>query len=467
MEDILIRVLQFLLSISLLVILHEGGHFFFSKLFGVKVDKFYLFFDPYFHLFSTKRTRWFTRLFPKMKDKETDYGIGWLPLGGYCKIAGMVDESMDTEQLASEPQPNEYRSRPAWQRFFIIIGGVLVNFLVAIIIYAMMLFTWGESYFNVSDIKQGFAYNQTAKDMGLQDGDLLLRTDKEEFGRLNVGDMLRKISDAETITALRDGQEITVEKPSDVNLLSLSKENPLFCTPLLPCRVDSVLPDTPAQKIGLVKGDCIVSLNGDTITSYNDFCNKVLVLSDKAIDANAADSLRLREATLVVQHANGAQDTLDVQFTTEFKLGYVNTTLLDIATPSTREYSFFESIPAGVRLGYKTLASYVSDLRYVFSKEGATSLGGFGTIAKIFPTTWDWEVFWSMTAFLSVILGFMNIIPIPALDGGYALMLIVEMITGRKLSDKWVGYLNYVGLSLLLILMLWANINDVIRAFFG
>ncbi len=466
MEDILIRVLQFLLSISLLVVLHEGGHFFFSKLFGVKVDKFYLFFDPYFYLFSSKRTRWFTRLFPKMKEKETDYGIGWLPLGGYCKIAGMVDESMDTEQLASEPQPNEYRSRPAWQRFFIIVGGVLVNFLVAMVIYAMMLFTWGESYYNVSDIKQGFAYNTTAHEMGLQDGDLLLRTDKEDFGRLNVGDMLRKISDAETLTVLRNGQEVTVDKPAEINLLSLSKENPLFCTPLLPCRVDSVLPGTPAQKAGLVKGDEIVALNGDSVVSYNDFSNKILALSDKAIDASAADSLRLRQAVVVVRHTSGKQDTLALQLTSEFKLGYVNTTLLDIVEPSTREYGFFESIPAGIKLGYKTLASYVSDMRYIFSKEGATSLGGFGTIAKIFPTSWDWEVFWSMTAFLSVILGFMNIIPIPALDGGYALMLIVEMITGRKLSDKWVGYLNYVGLSLLMLLMLWANLNDVIRAFF-
>jgi regulator of sigma E protease len=466
MEETLIRVLQFLLSISLLVVLHEGGHFFFSKLFGVKVDKFYLFFDPYFYLFSSKRSRWFTRLFPKMKFKETDYGIGWLPLGGYCKIAGMVDESMDTEQLASEPQPNEYRSRPAWQRFFIIVGGVMVNFLVAIVIYAMMLFTWGESYYNVSDVKQGFAYNQTAKEMGLQDGDLLLRTDKEAFGKLNVGDILRKVSDAETITVLRGGKEVTVNKPEEANLLSLSKENPLFCSPLLPCRVDSVLPDTPAEKAGLVKGDCIVALNGDSVTSYNDFSNKILALTDKAIDASPADSLRLRQATVVVQHAGGAQDTLAVQLTQEFKLGYINVTLLDIATPTTREYGFFESIPAGVKLGYNTLASYVSDLRYVFSKEGATSLGGFGTIAKIFPTTWDWEVFWSMTAFLSVILGFMNIIPIPALDGGYAFMLIIEMITRRKVSDKWVGYLNYVGLSLLLLLMLWANINDIIRAFF-
>jgi regulator of sigma E protease len=466
MEELLIRVLQFLLSISLLVVLHEGGHFFFSKLFGVKVDKFYLFFDPYFYLFSSKRSRWFTRLFPKMKDKETDYGIGWLPLGGYCKIAGMVDESMDTEQLASEPQPNEYRSRPAWQRFFIIVGGVLVNFLVAIVIYAMMLYTWGESYYNVSDVKQGFAFNQTAKEMGLQDGDLLLRTDKEAFGKLNVGDMLRKVSDAETITVLRGGREVTVSKPEEVNLLSLSKENPLFCSPLLPCKVDSVLPDTPAEKAGLVKGDCIVALNGDTVTSYNDFTVKILALSDKAIDATAADSLRLRQATVVVQHISGEQDTLSLQLTPEFKLGYINTTLLDIATPTTREYGFFESIPAGVKLGYNTLASYVSDLRYVFSKEGATSLGGFGTIAKIFPTSWDWEVFWSMTAFLSVILGFMNIIPIPALDGGYAFMLIIEMITRRKVSDKWVGYLNYVGLTLLLLLMLWANINDVIRAFF-
>ncbi len=466
MEELLIRVLQFLLSISLLVVLHEGGHFFFSKLFGVKVDKFYLFFDPYFYLFSSKRSRWFTRLFPKMKDKETDYGIGWLPLGGYCKIAGMVDESMDTEQLASEPQPNEYRSRPAWQRFFIIVGGVLVNFLVAIVIYAMMLYTWGESYYNVSDVKQGFAFNQTAKEMGLQDGDLLLRTDKEAFGKLNVGDMLRKVSDAETITVLRGGREVTISKPEEVNLLSLSKENPLFCSPLLPCKVDSVLPDTPAKKAGLVKGDCIVALNGDTVTSYNDFTVKILALSDKAIDATAADSLRLRQATVVVQHISGEQDTLSLQLTPEFKLGYINTTLLDIATPTTREYGFFESIPAGVKLGYNTLASYVSDLRYVFSKEGATSLGGFGTIAKIFPTSWDWEVFWSMTAFLSVILGFMNIIPIPALDGGYAFMLIIEMITRRKVSDKWVGYLNYVGLSLLLLLMLWANINDVIRAFF-
>ena len=268
MEIFLIRLLQFMLAISILVLLHEGGHFFFAKLFGVRVEKFYLFFDPWFHLFEFK---------PKKSD--TTYGVGWLPLGGYCKISGMIDESFDTEQMKKPAQPWEFRSKPAWQRLLIMVGGVLVNFLLALFIYAMVLFTWGDSYYALGDMKMGMKFNESAKEIGFRDGDILLRTDEKTFDRFDV-DMYRAIANAKTVTVSRQGKEVTLTMPDDMSLLTMVKEQPVFTRPFIPADVDSVLSDSPAQKAGMMKGDKLLAIGGKPIDSWNEFDDQIGRMQD-------------------------------------------------------------------------------------------------------------------------------------------------------------------------------------------
>ena len=470
MEEFLIRLLQFMLAISLLVLLHEGGHFFFSKLFGVRVDKFYLFFDPWFHLFEYK---------PKKSD--TTYGIGWLPLGGYCKIAGMIDESFDTEQMKQPPQPWEFRTKPAWQRLLIMTGGVLVNFLLALFIYAMVLFAWGDSYFKTIDLSMGWKFNTEAKKLGFQDHDILVGYDGKEFGKFNV-DVYRHIADAQTVHVIRNTTDSTgkvvatkkldIKMPGDMSLLTMLKDEPVFARPFIPAEIDSVMPNSPAMKAGIKKGDKLLAINGKPIDSWNEFNYQRGVLTDMLATAQSpADSMKVRNVTVTIERANDAQQsslnpqpsTLNVTLTPDLLLGVTQTSIATYYKPTDVKYGFFESLPAGVAYGWNTLKGYVSDLRYVFSAEGAKSLGGFGAIGSLFPPTWDWHSFWLMTAFLSIILAFMNILPIPALDGGHVLFLIYEMITGRKPSEKFLLYAEYFGFGLLLLLMVVANLNDILR----
>ena len=463
MEEFLIRLLQFMLAISLLVLLHEGGHFFFAKLFGVRVDKFYLFFDPWFHLFEFK---------PKKSD--TTYGIGWLPLGGYCKIAGMIDESFDTEQMKQPAQPWEFRTKPTWQRLLIMIGGVLVNFLLALFIYAMVLFAWGDSYFKTSDLTMGWKFNTEAKKLGFQDHDILVGYDGKEFGKFNV-DVYRHIADAQTVQVIRnqsdstgkviDSKKIDIKMPEGMSLLTMLKDEPVFARPFVPAEIDSVLPQSPAMKAGIKKGDRLVAINGKPIDSWNEFNYQRGVLVDMLATAKTpADSMKARNADVVIEHADTkAIDTLKVVLTPELLLGVTQTSIATYYKPTEVKYGFLESLPAGVAYGWNTLKGYVSDLRYVFSAEGAKSLGGFGAIGSLFPPTWDWHSFWLMTAFLSIILAFMNILPIPALDGGHVLFLLYEMITGRKPSEKFLLYAEYFGFGLLILLMIVANLNDILR----
>ena len=456
MEIFLIRLLQFMLAISLLVLLHEGGHFFFAKLFGVRVDKFYLFFDPSIWKWDGSIFKW------KPKKSDTQYGVGWLPLGGYCKIAGMIDESFDTEQMKQPEQPWEFRSKPAWQRLLIMIGGVLVNFLLALFIYSMILFYWGDTYIPVKDMNLGMKFNSEAKALGFKDGDILIGTEKGAFKDFSA-DLYRDISEAHRVDIVRQGKPMSISLPGDLNLLGMLKADPSFVRPLIPAVVDSVLPESPAATVGLQKGDRIVGINGSPVDSYNEFTDRIARLSDVlAVAKTSEDSMKVRNATIVF--ARGEQtDTANVILTPELKLGFLCQTIAGIYKPYTREYSFLESIPAGVKYGWNVLAGYVDDMKYVFTADGAKSLGGFGAIGSLFPPMWDWYMFWKMTAFLSIILAFMNILPIPALDGGHVLFLLYEIITRRKPSEQFMIRAEYVGFGILILLMVVANLNDILR----
>ena len=442
-----------MLAIGLLVLLHEGGHFFFAKLFGVRVDKFYLFFDP-------SIWKWDGSLFKfKPKGSDTQYGVGWLPLGGYCKIAGMIDESFDTEQMKQPEQPWEFRAKPAWQRLLIMIGGVLVNFLLALFIYSMILFHWGDTYIPVKDMTLGMKFNTEAKALGFEDGDILIGTDKGEFKDFSA-DLYRDLSEAYSVDLIRDGKKMTLKLPGNLNLLGMLKAEPSFVRPLIPAEVDSVMADSPAASIGLQKGDKIVAINDKAIDSYNEFTDQLGILEDMMTAAlTKADSLKVRTATIVFDR-DAVKDTATVVLTPELKLGFYVKSLAGLYEPYTREYGFFESIPAGIKYGWNVLAGYVGDMKYVFTADGAKSLGGIGSL---FPPMWDWYLFWKMTAFLSIILAFMNILPIPALDGGHVLFLVYEMITRRKPSETFMIRAEYVGFGILILLMVVANLNDILR----
>ena len=456
MDIFLIRLLQFMLAIGLLVLLHEGGHFFFAKLFGVRVDKFYLFFDP-------SIWKWDGSIFKfKPKNSDTQYGVGWLPLGGYCKISGMIDESFDTEQMKQPEQPWEFRAKPAWQRLLIMIGGVLVNFLLALFIYSMILFYWGDTYIPVKDMTYGMKFNTEAKQYGFKDGDILIGTDKGEFKEFSA-DLYRDLSEATRVDLIRDGKKMSLTLPGNINLLGMLKAEPSFVRPLIPAEVDSVMADSPAASIGLQQGDKIVGINGKAVDSYNEFIDQLGILEDMMTAAKtSADSLKIRTATIVYQRGE-TNDTVSVTLTPELKLGFFVKTIAGIYEPYTREYGFFESIPAGIKYGWNVLAGYVNDMKYVFTADGAKSIGGFGAIGSLFPPTWDWYMFWKMTAFLSIILAFMNILPIPALDGGHVLFLIYEMVTRRKPSETFMIRAEYVGFGILILLMVFANLNDILR----
>lgn len=450
----MIRLLQFMLAISILVLLHEGGHFFFAKLFGVRVEKFYLFFDPWFHLFEFK---------PKKSD--TTYGVGWLPLGGYCKISGMIDESFDTEQMKQPAQPWEFRSKPAWQRLLIMVGGVLVNFLLALFIYSMVLYTWGDSYYRLDKMTMGMKFNDAAKKIGFKDGDVLLRTNENTLTKFDV-DMYRDIANAQTVTVMRQGKEIQLTMPEDMSLLTMLKEQPVFVKPFIPADIDSVMPNSPAAKAGMVKGDKLLAINGKSIDSWNEFDDQIAVMNDMiSVAKTHKDSIKVRTTTVVFCHKASPEkrDTVKMVLNPDLTLGVGRTFLGTYYQPEKIEYGFFESFPAGIKYGIDVLRGYVDDLKYVFTADGAKSLGGFGSIGSLFPPTWDWMMFWRMTAFLSIILAFMNILPIPALDGGHVLFLLYEIITRRKPSENFLIRAEYVGFGILILLMVVANLNDILR----
>lgn len=453
MEIFFIKALQLILSLSLLVVLHEGGHFLFAKLFKIRVEKFCLFFDPKFTLFKFK---------PKRSD--TTYALGWLPLGGYVKIAGMIDESMDTEQMKQPVQPWEFRAKPAWQRLLVMLGGVLVNFVVAFLLYAAVLFTWGETYVPIRNMTHGFKFNEEAQKIGFRDGDILLGTDHKTYKKFDSS-IYRDLSEAHSARVLRQGEEMTISMPGDLNMLTMIKEQPRFVEVLMPSLIDSIVPGSPAAKAGLQAGSRVVAYNGKQMQTINEFSIIAGTQQDMLASASAADSAKLRHASVVVlQPGRTVADTVQLTLGKDYKMGIMwhNPMNKEYATAH-EEYGLLASIPAGVSHGWHVLTGYVDDLKYLFTADGAKSVGSFATIGDLFPKSWDWCMFWELTAFISLMLAFINILPIPALDGGHAFFLLCEIVMRRKLSDKFMERAQMIGMVLLMALMAFALFNDFCR----
>jgi len=436
--EILIKASQFLLSLSLLIVLHEFGHFLPAKLFKTRVEKFYLFFDA-----------WGKKLI-SFKWKGTEYGIGWLPLGGYVKISGMIDESMDTEQMKQPAQPWEFRSKPAWQRLIIMLGGVFVNFILGFLIYMMVLDVWGVDQVKPEDVKNGFAVNAIFNEYGFKDGDLILKINEvvpEDVLAINKHLFLRDIS---TIDVKHlDGSFETINIPETIGEKMWESGVMMPFTPISKPIIDIVSQDMPAMKAGFKDGDEIISVNGKKVAYWNDF-TKIVSKSEG----------ELQIAIL----RNGAEQTINITPNENNKIGVRQTkTAQESIIVTHKSYTFLESIPAGFDKAYWTLKDYITQFKYVFTAKGATSVGGFIAIGNIFPSTWSWQSFWGITAFLSIMLGFMNLLPIPALDGGHVVFTLWEMVTGRKPSDKFLEYAQITGFVLLMALLLLANGNDVYK----
>jgi regulator of sigma E protease len=436
--DILIKAGQLILSLSILVVLHELGHFTFAKIFKTRVEKFYLFFNPWFSLF-------------KHKKGETEYGIGWLPLGGYVKIAGMIDESMDKEQLKQPPQPYEFRSKPAWQRLLIMVGGVLVNFITAIAIFWMLIFTYGESYMPITNAVYGLHYTEMAREIGLRDGDIVIKADNFEIK--NPTDIAKyiMIDDVKRLTVKRGDSTLVLDVPDGYGQRLIGAGIKGFAEYRVPFVIDSVVPNMPAYNVGIQKGDSLLTVNGEPASYYHEFVSLLSSNKGKYV------LIEVMRDTSVVR--------FECRVTDEGKIGIGNRSLAHYFKIETIHYSFWGALPAGIDRGFTILFDYVKQLKKIFTREGVKQIGGFGTIGSLFPSTWDWASFWSLTAILSVILAFMNILPIPALDGGHVIFLLFEMITGRKPSEKVMEYAQIAGMIILLTLLLYANTNDIFKFF--
>lgn len=467
MEVFFIKALQLILCFAILILLHEGGHFFFSKLFGVRVKKFCLFFDPAINL-GFKRFSGTLKLFSW---RGTDYHIGWLPLGGYVNIAGMIDESTSAADLEKDDTPKDqmFIYKPAWQRLLIMLGGVLVNFLLALVLYSMILFVWGTQYISIDKMDKGFVFSETAKSLGFRDGDIPLRTETKTFKTFDAN-LFRDISEAHQVTVRRQGKEVAIALPGDLNLLEMLQDQPRFLEPLAPSLIDSVAAGGPAEQAGIRGGDVLVGFQGKALTTWNEFNLEMGRIHDMVAakeHLTAADSTKLRSVTAVVRHpGTTVNDTIALSLDSDFRLGiFMHNPLMDY--PITKEeYGILECVPAGIAHGWDVLCGYVDDLKYIFTAEGAKSVGSFGTIGNLFPAQWDWLRFWELTAFISLMLAFMNILPIPALDGGHVFFLLVEVITRRKPSERFMEIAQTIGMWLLFALMAYAIFNDLLKFVF-
>lgn len=443
MTIVLIKTLQVILALSILILVHEFGHFLFAKIFGIRVDKFYLFFDAGDkRIFSTK-SKWFTKICPKAAQWETEYGIGWLPLGGYCKIAGMVDESMDTEYLQNEPQPWEFRTKPAWQRLLVMAGGVLFNFIFAILMYTCILTKWGDSY--ISNEGNSIYVNELAYDMGFRNGDQILLFDEEKpenFGMLQA-DLAR--NGVKRVTVLRDNDTINIY--IDQNMIGDVLQSPGMFGLAVPFVISEVSETSPNRDSDLRTGDKVISIGGVNVEFLQDARPLLMDLAGETAEISilrGADTVRM-----------------DVQVDTAGTIGV----MLERPYIKTKEYSFLSAIPGGCVKAYETIGGYIQDLKLVFtpSTEAYKSVGSFIAIGQVFPSAWDWYSFLNILALLSIMLGVMNLLPIPALDGGHIVFTIYEMITGRKPSDKFLYVMQIIGMILVFGLMFLAFGNDIAR----
>ncbi len=435
---VLIKILQLLLSLSILVIVHEFGHFLFARLFKTRVEKFYLFFDWPFAIF-------------KKKWGETEYGIGMIPLGGYVKISGMIDESMDREQMKQSPQPHEFRSKKAWQRLMIMLGGVFFNFIFAMLIYVAVLSVWGETYLATSNVKYGILTDSTGYEMGLRNGDRILTVDGEEVENFYaiIPDIL--LNERKVITVDRNGEEVDIQVKREFIPVLLKNPNIIDARiPFGPFVISGVAGESAAAAAGLSAGDEIIALDGNPFIWYDEF----------------QSYLAAHRAQPVTVSVKRGEEQMEIEVTpSEAGILGVYRETGNILELSTKHYNLFEAIPAGISKGWKTTGDYLKQFKLIFAKDtkGYESLGGFITIGSIFPGKWNWQSFWNLTAFLSLILAVMNILPIPALDGGHVMFLIFEVVTGRKPSDKFMEYAQITGMIILLGLLIFANGNDILK----
>jgi len=438
--EILVKIAQFLLSLTILVMVHEMGHFLFARMFKIRVEKFRIFFDYKFSLWKTKI-------------KDTDFGLGWIPLGGYVKIAGMIDESMDTEQMKREPQPWEFRSKPAWQRLLVMVAGVLFNLLFAWFLYSVSLNVWGEKYLPNDRIVNGLVCTDIAEDIGFKSGDKILSIYGEEVDRFSEINARILMDAPGEVVVLRDGQKHSVFVRSDEVGKIISSQSLLFSSPRIPFKVGQLSAEGGAAKAGLKVGDVLQSVNGVSLPFFDQY-GKVL----KNYAGQTVDIELLREGELLRKQV--PIDSLG-------KLGVYAVSPYDILGLASHSYSFFEAIPLGFSKAKKEIANYLKQLKMIASPEikASESLGGFITIGSIFPGFWNWEAFWSLTAFLSIILGVMNILPIPALDGGHVILLLFEIISGKKPSQRFLEVVQMIGILFILALVIFANANDLIRVF--
>ena len=447
--EIFIKVSQFILSLSILIVLHELGHYIPAKIFKTRVEKFYLFFDYKFSLF-------------KKKIGETVYGIGWIPLGGYVKISGMIDESMDTEQMQEEPKPWEFRSKPAWQRLIIMLGGVTVNFLLGIFIYILMMNIWGEQYLPNENLTDGvWVQNELGEELGLQTGDKILTIDGEKIQKFR--DLFLEFINGNAYTIERNGEVIEKDIPVDFisKLVDGEKEDANFLSPRIPFFIGKVIDTLQNANSGLKPKDIVVAINKRPIKYFDE------------VDAEFSKH-KNEKVTLTVKRDNSTED-IDVTLDNDGKIGVQLAMMpqsdmekLGYYKFETKTYTFIEAIPAGMNKAWTTFSSYLKQLKKIFNPSTGAykGLGGFISIGSIFPSTWDWQTFLSITAFLSIMLGVMNLLPIPALDGGHVVFTLYEMISGRKPSDKFLEYAQIAGFIFLIALLLFANGNYIYRHLF-
>jgi len=437
--EIFIKIVQLLLSLSILVIFHEMGHFIAAKIFKTRVEKFYLFFDPWFSLF-------------KYKKGETEYGVGWLPLGGYVKISGMIDESMDKEQMKQPPQPWEFRSKPAWQRLIIMLGGVTVNLLLAIAIYIIMLMVWGEQYLPTSALKYGISVDSTGYQMGLRNGDNIISIDNKIVEDFVAIPKTLVLEEAKTIQVMRDGRKVNIVIPDGTVSKLIKYKSTDFISFRIPFVVAELNAGAPAKKAGILKNDRIIGINDTLYPFFGEF-------------RKAIQQYKNKEVSVMVLRG---YDTL------RLKVSVPSTGLIGVYSKPPTDYLVFKSksfkgltaIPAGVVKAFEGVGNYVKSIKLLFSQEKAyESVGGFIAIGSIFPSTWDWQAFWHLTAFLSIMLAVLNVLPIPALDGGHVMFLLYEIIFRRKPSDKFMEYAQIVGMVLLFGLLIFANGNDIMKLF--